>query len=79
MANEQTPAAAIATSNALDARELEWAVNTPELLSEHATINQGIIRTRFPPEPNGYEANKAHNCICYISFFMSDGAVTSSA
>mmetsp|Transcript_2574 Transcript_2574/g.5513 ORF Transcript_2574/g.5513 Transcript_2574/m.5513 type:complete len:689 (+) Transcript_2574:142-2208(+) len=46
--------ATIATSNALAARELEWAKNTPELLAEHAVINQGIIRTRFPPEPNGY-------------------------
>jgi len=47
-------ATTIATSNALDAREIEWAKNTPELLSEHAEINRGIIRTRFPPEPNGY-------------------------
>jgi len=53
MTTEQ-PTATITTSNALAARELEWAKNTPELLSEHATINHGIIRTRFPPEPNGY-------------------------
>ena len=53
MATEPPPAATIATSNALDARELEWAINTPEILAKHAVINQGIIRTRFPPEPNG--------------------------
>ena len=42
------------TKHALSARELEWAVNSPELLAEHKTINGPIIRTRFPPEPNGY-------------------------
>mgnify|MGYP000234335691 CR=1 FL=1 len=42
------------TKNALSARELEWAVNSPELLEEHKKINGKIIRTRFPPEPNGY-------------------------
>lgn len=42
------------TSNALSARELEWAVNSPELIEEHKKINGPIIRTRFPPEPNGY-------------------------
>jgi len=49
---EQTPL--VTTTNALVGRELEWAINSPELLSEHAQINSGIIRTRFPPEPNGY-------------------------
>ncbi|KAL3805058.1 hypothetical protein HJC23_003286 [Cyclotella cryptica] len=42
------------TNNALAARELEWAINSPALLEEHAAINKGIVRTRFPPEPNGY-------------------------
>jgi len=54
---EQSPtstATIIATTNALAARELEWAQNSPTLLAEHAAINSGIIRTRFPPEPNGY-------------------------
>jgi glutaminyl-tRNA synthetase len=41
-------------SAALNARELEWAVNSPELLAEHKKANGPIIRTRFPPEPNGY-------------------------
>lgn len=38
----------------LGARELPSAVNTPELLDEHNRINNGKVRTRFPPEPNGY-------------------------
>lgn len=42
------------TSAALNARELEWAINSPELIAEHKKINGPIIRTRFPPEPNGY-------------------------
>ncbi len=36
------------------ARELPSAVNTPALLEEHARINGTVVRTRFPPEPNGY-------------------------
>ncbi|CAB9513147.1 Glutamine--tRNA ligase [Seminavis robusta] len=31
-----------------------WDVNPPELLHEHREANGSIIRTRFPPEPNGY-------------------------
>lgn len=42
------------TRNALSARELEWAKNSPSLLQEHAKANGPIVRTRFPPEPNGY-------------------------
>jgi glutaminyl-tRNA synthetase len=42
------------TRNALSARELEWAVNSAELLKEHKDRNGAIVRTRFPPEPNGY-------------------------
>jgi glutaminyl-tRNA synthetase len=33
---------------------LEWAVNTPELIEAHKKRNGPIVRTRFPPEPNGY-------------------------
>jgi glutaminyl-tRNA synthetase len=40
--------------NALSAREIEWAKNSPELLAKHKETNGNIIRTRFPPEPNGY-------------------------
>ena len=39
---------------ALNARELEWAVNSSKLMQQHQWANNGIIRTRFPPEPNGY-------------------------
>jgi glutaminyl-tRNA synthetase len=42
------------TRNALSARELEWANNSPELLEQHSKANGSIVRTRFPPEPNGY-------------------------
>ncbi|RYY89598.1 hypothetical protein EON63_00435 [archaeon] len=38
----------------LAARELPSAVNSPELLAEHERKNGSIVRTRFPPEPNGY-------------------------
>ena len=38
----------------LQARELASAVNTPELIAEHIAHNAGKVRTRFPPEPNGY-------------------------
>eukprot|EP00551_Chaetoceros_affinis_P011103 CAMPEP_0203666094 /NCGR_PEP_ID=MMETSP0090-20130426/3197_1 /ASSEMBLY_ACC=CAM_ASM_001088 /TAXON_ID=426623 /ORGANISM="Chaetoceros affinis, Strain CCMP159" /LENGTH=713 /DNA_ID=CAMNT_0050529879 /DNA_START=21 /DNA_END=2162 /DNA_ORIENTATION=+ len=41
-------------SKALQARELEWAVNSAALEERHAATNGPIIRTRFPPEPNGY-------------------------
>lgn len=54
MSSEEIRGAAAITSKALSARELEWAVNTPELEQEHAKINGPIVRTRFPPEPNGY-------------------------
>ncbi|GKY99874.1 hypothetical protein MPSEU_000941100 [Mayamaea pseudoterrestris] len=42
------------SSVALNARELEWAINSPELVAEHKKINGPIVRTRFPPEPNGF-------------------------
>ncbi|CAH0486624.1 unnamed protein product [Peronospora farinosa] len=38
----------------LDAREMALAKNTPEQLIEHQRVTQGKVRTRFPPEPNGY-------------------------
>lgn len=41
-------------NDTLKARELPSAINTPELLAEHASINGSKVRTRFPPEPNGY-------------------------
>ena len=53
MSNDETATTQINTK-ALQARELDWAVNTPELLQTHKEANGPIIRTRFPPEPNGY-------------------------
>lgn len=44
----------VLTTNALSARELEWAINSEALVQAHKAINGNIIRTRFPPEPNGY-------------------------
>jgi hypothetical protein len=34
------------TSAALNARELEWAVNSPELLAQFKAANGPIVRTR---------------------------------
>jgi ribosomal protein L35AE/L33A len=47
--------AVIANANALVGRELEWAKNSDGLLAKHAEANKNgtIVRTRFPPEPNG--------------------------
>jgi len=36
------------------AREIPSAVNSEALIEEHKRVNKGIVRTRFPPEPNGY-------------------------
>lgn len=38
----------------LVARELPSAINSAALLDEHQRANGGVVRTRFPPEPNGY-------------------------
>eukprot|EP00644_Phytophthora_capsici_P016859 jgi/Phyca11/512063/fgenesh2_kg.PHYCAscaffold_121_\ len=38
----------------LEARDMALAKNTPEQLAEHQRVTQGKVRTRFPPEPNGY-------------------------
>jgi len=38
----------------LAARELPSAVNSQELIEEHVKVSGGKVRTRFPPEPNGY-------------------------
>ena len=44
---------AVVNENVLVGRELEWAINTEERLQEHKSLNGPIVRTRFPPEPNG--------------------------
>lgn len=38
----------------LEARALKVAENTPEKVAEHVRVTGGKVRTRFPPEPNGY-------------------------
>jgi glutaminyl-tRNA synthetase len=35
-------------------RMVEWAINTPEQMQRHLAATKGQVRTRFPPEPNGY-------------------------
>ena len=35
------------TKNALSARELAWAVNSPELIAEHKRLNGPIVRNRW--------------------------------
>jgi len=44
----------IGNEKALLGRELEWANNSSELLEAHASHNGPVVRTRFPPEPNGF-------------------------
>ena len=44
----------IGGQGALAARELASAKNTAALLAEHTKVTCGKVRTRFPPEPNGY-------------------------
>lgn len=41
-------------NSSLQARELVSAINSIELLQNHANVTNGKVRTRFPPEPNGY-------------------------
>ncbi|GMF26678.1 unnamed protein product [Phytophthora lilii] len=43
-----------APAAALEARDMALAKNSPEQLAEHQRVTQGKVRTRFPPEPNGY-------------------------
>ena len=40
--------------NAFQARELSSAKNTPALITAHLAVTKGVVRTRFPPEPNGF-------------------------
>lgn len=52
--NTNTDASTAVNTKALQGREIEWAVNSPALAQTHKDLNGPIIRTRFPPEPNGY-------------------------
>ena len=47
-------AASDIVSGAFEARDLQAAQNSERLLEEHRRIVAGKIRTRFPPEPNGF-------------------------
>lgn len=54
---EEESATASSSNNnkkVLEGRKLAWAENSPELLAQHQANNGPIVRTRFPPEPNGY-------------------------
>lgn len=46
--------ATAAAAPALEARALALAENSPEQLAAHRAVTKGHVRTRFPPEPNGY-------------------------
>uniref|UniRef100_H3GDB7 glutamine--tRNA ligase n=1 Tax=Phytophthora ramorum TaxID=164328 RepID=H3GDB7_PHYRM len=42
------------TATGLEARDMALAKNSPQQLADHQRVTQGKVRTRFPPEPNGY-------------------------
>ena len=49
------------------ARLPSTAYNTPEAIKKHKEETKGIIRTRFPPEPNGY-LHIGHAKACNLNF-----------
>lgn len=53
MATEESDGGVVGGEKLL-ARELPSAVNSPELMAAHLAVTNGKVRTRFPPEPNGY-------------------------
>lgn len=53
VSRQESAVSGVTNVNALVGRELEWAKNSEELLAKHAEVNGTIVRTRFPPEPNG--------------------------
>jgi tRNA synthetases class I (E and Q), catalytic domain len=75
--DDEASSSTSATKNPLSARELEWANNPPELLKQHQEANGSIIRTRFPPEPNGYlhvgesSSTQSNQLIIFASFITN--------
>lgn len=58
------------SSSTLEARELPSMVNSPELLEGHRKINGDMVRTRFPPEPNGF-LHIGHCKSMNMNFFLA--------
>ncbi len=54
-----------------EARSLDSAVNSAQLLEEHNKVTGGRIRTRFPPEPNGF-LHIGHAKAMNLSFGFSE-------
>ena len=50
-----------------EARNLKSAINSAQLIEEHKKITNNKIRTRFPPEPNGY-LHIGHAKSMYLNF-----------
>ena len=48
-------------------RYLETSKNNPDLIAQHQKRTGGIIRCRFPPEPNGY-LHIGHAKSMYLNF-----------
>jgi hypothetical protein len=48
-------------SAALNARELEWAINPPHLAAEHKRINGSVVRTRYERNGTALPGKKARD------------------
>jgi glutaminyl-tRNA synthetase len=57
-------------SRELAARELPSMINSPALQEQHVQHNQGMVFTRFPPEPNGY-LHVGHCKSMNMNFFLA--------